>query len=235
MTLTQKIISVISLFLLLSFHAPIQNTFAESAIKCHCFKDRTYNPLNPTASDDYILATSLNSFLSGTFNIPKKQVVMLKMKGGVGQNDLLIGLEIAKVTGKDLQQLLDLKREKKNWSELISGLSADEQAKISDILNNVQSDESAKIVSGLVADEHLAGYFKVPLGKVKSLRASGLNEKEIALVLILADTGSTAPETIVLWHNRGGKSWSQIAHSMGIEPAAAGQLILNYPAGKLLQ
>jgi hypothetical protein len=87
------------LALLLFVLAPAHTSFAASTVNCHCFQDRSYDPGDKFAADDYILATSFNSLLAKSFDISKKQVVMLKMNEGVNQDDLLVGLKLTKLTG----------------------------------------------------------------------------------------------------------------------------------------
>jgi hypothetical protein len=106
----------------LLFWGPVQNSFAESTINCHCFQDRSFDPGDKFAADDYILATSFNSLLAKSFDISKKQVVTLKMDEGVSQDDLLVGLKLTKLTGGYLEQLLGLRRAGYEWSQIISGM-----------------------------------------------------------------------------------------------------------------
>jgi hypothetical protein len=54
----------------------------------------------------------------------------------------------------------------------------------------------------------------------------------MALVLILDHTGKLSPHDGAQQHAKEGKSWSEIAHQLGIEPPEAGQLIINYQATK---
>jgi len=70
------------ILILFSLGSAVQ-VFAESAIQCHCFTDRSYNSADRFASDEYILATSFNSLLAKSFAITKRQNVMIKMNGGV--------------------------------------------------------------------------------------------------------------------------------------------------------
>ena len=55
----------------------------------------------------------------------------------------------------------------------------------------------------------------------------------MTLVLILAHVSNRTPAEIVEQYNEKNSSWSAIADSLGIEPAAAGKLILQYPARQL--
>ena len=84
-----------------------------------------------------------------------------------------------------------------------------------------------------VADEMIEGFYKIPAEEVKRFRAYGLNEKEMAFVFILAHFKDQKAETFVEQYKKQGSSWSQIAFNLGIEPAAAGKLILAYPAKQI--
>jgi len=235
MILMQTRTPYIFVTILLFFFTPTSGSFAESVINCHCFQDRTYNHADPFAADDYILATSFNSFLAKSFDIPKRQIVMLKMKEGVGQNDLLIGLKTAKATKIDLRQLLRLRREKSTWSKIISELDLRGKQQNDRLLAVIKSGIPVAEAGAKVADELIADFFKIPMEMIGEFRLSGLNEKEIVLLLILAHTSDQKPETLVARHVKKGKSWSGIADSLGVQAAAAGKLILQYPAKQITE
>ncbi|OGR04622.1 MAG: hypothetical protein A2520_01240 [Deltaproteobacteria bacterium RIFOXYD12_FULL_53_23] len=54
------------------------------------------------------------------------------------------------------------------------------------------------------------------------MHASGLNEKEMALLLILEQAKKLPPREGARQHAQEGKSWSEIAHQLGLEPADCG-------------
>jgi hypothetical protein len=218
------------ILLLFAIMPASDNALAGSAISCHCFQDRTYKPAEPFAADDYILATSFNSLLSRSFDMPKRQIVMLKMKEGVGQNDLLVGLKIAKQTGVDLQQLLERRRGNKSWATILADLDQKETIHDDRILAAIGAGMSVEEAGGAIADEIIVNFYGVPAAAAQQLRAAGLDEKEMALIFVLAHARDLQPQELVTQHNREGKSWSGIAAGLGIEPAAAGKLILSYPA-----
>ncbi|MBU0729804.1 MAG: hypothetical protein KKE17_12025 [Proteobacteria bacterium] len=228
---TRITISIITVLLLFSGFGSL--ALAESATNCHCFKDRSYNPAKPFAADDYILATAFNSFVSKAFNIPKKEIVMLKMKQGVGQNDLLIGLKIAATTGVDLKELLSQRKQGKSWSAIISDPAMNESLQKNPLLQSIKSEISMDQAAAEVADQSLANFFSIPIETIRKIKTSGLNEKELALVFILAHAGEQNPETLVSQFKKDGKSWSAIAKGIGINPQAAGELILQFPDKKL--
>ena len=59
------------------------------------------------------------------------------------------------------------------------------------------------------------------------MHASGLNEKEMALLLILEQAKKLPPREGARQHAQEGKSWSEIAHQLGLEPAEAEKLIIE--------
>ena len=91
--------------------------------------DRTYNPDDRFAADDYILATTFNSLLARFFTIPKSQVVLIKMKEGVSQEELLIGLKLSQATGEDPRTMLEARQENMSWPQIIASRSQQETVK----------------------------------------------------------------------------------------------------------
>jgi hypothetical protein len=220
------------LFLSLIFFClgTVPHAFAENAVLCHCFLDRSYNPADKFASDDYILATSFNSLLAKSFAIPKRQIVMIKMNEGVAQDELLVGLKISKLTGIDIRKFLRLRYENKTWTEILSGLSQQDGIKKDLILEGVRSGMPVAEAGARVAAEMIAEFYQIPPEDIKKFRMSGLDAKEMSLLFILAHAGEKKPEVLVAQYKEQGRSWSEIAYSLGLEPDAVGQLILSYPA-----
>lgn len=204
--------------------------FAESTSVCHCFVDRSFNPADRFAADDYILATSFNSLLSKFYNIPKRQIVMIKMNEGVEQNELLIGMKMSKLTGVDIRKFLRLRHENETWPEIISSLAQQEYIKKDAIWQAIRSGMPADEAGARIADEIIIQFYKAAEEEIKKLRASGLNEKELALIFILAHVSEIQAEALLEQYKKQGKSWSEIAYHLGLEPDMAGKLILAYPA-----
>jgi hypothetical protein len=221
------------MIVILLFWGPVQNSFAESTINCHCFQDRSFDPGDKFAADDYILATSFNSLLAKSFDISKKQVVTLKMDEGVSQDDLLVGLKLTKLTGGYLEQLLGLRRAGYKWSQIISGMEQQDTINKDKLAKAIRTGIPVNEAGARVANEMIEDFYMISAEQVKRFRAYGLSEKEMALVFILAHFKDQKPETFVEQYKKQGSSWSQIAFSLGIEPAAAGKLILAYPAKQI--
>ncbi len=202
--------------------------YAQSSVACHCFRDRTYNPQQKFASDEYILATSFNSLMARGLGVAKRQIVMIKMKEGVGQEDLLISLAIAQASKSNSNQLLDLNKTM-SWQKIIADWQFPESSEKGKILVKVRSGLASKEAAVQIANQLLVDYFAITLDDVKKVRALGLNEKEMSLVFILAHFSQLKPAALIVQYKEQGKSWSEIAQSLGVDPVAAGKLIMNYP------
>ena len=96
---------------------------------CHCFKNRTYDPAQKFAADEYILATSFNSMLATFFSISKKQIIMLRMRMGIGGEDLLTSFYLGKMLGKDFQQILSQRSSEKSWNQIVTSDDLNEKQK----------------------------------------------------------------------------------------------------------
>jgi hypothetical protein len=235
MNLLKSKTALLLIILILFSLGSVAHAFAESTTQCHCFKNRSYNPADRFASDDYILATSFNSLLAKSFSIPKRQIVMIKMNEGVAQDDLLVGLKISKATGMDSRKFFRLLKENNTWAKIISGLPQQEKIKNDPLLEAIGSGMPVEEAGARVADEIIGEFYRIKLEEISKLRLSGLNEKAMNLVFILAHAGEQQPEVLVEQYGKQGKSWSEIAHNLGFEPAAAGKLIQVYPARKITE
>ena len=158
---------------------------------------------------------------------------MLKMDEGVDQDDLLVGLKLTKLTGGYLEQLLGLRRAEYTWSQIILGMEQQDPINKDKLAKAIRSGMPVSEAGAGVADEMIEEFYNTPVEQVKRFRAYGLSEKEMALVFILAHFKNQKPETFVEQYKKQGSSWSQIAFSLGIEPAAAGKLILAYPVKQI--
>jgi len=227
----------IFVFMLISFFftGSLQTAFAESAIQCHCFKNRSYNAADRFAADEYILATSFNSLLARSFSLPKRQIVMIKMNEGVAQDDLLISLKISKATGIDAQEFFRLRKEEKTWAEIISGLEQQNKIRNDPLLEALRSGMPAQQAGARVAEEIMSEFYRIAPEEIKKLGMSGLDEKEMNLIFILAYAREQRPEALVELYKEKGKSWSEIAFNLGVEPKMAGKLVQAYPAREITE
>ena len=199
----------------------------EPVTGCHCFKNRTYNPLDKFAADEYILATSFNSLLAKYFGISKRQIILMKMQGGTTQNDLIIGLSLSKSSGLPLQNLLELRESQMSWQQVITNPIFSGQP-LSSIMASLKTGTPAAQASREINNTIIALFFNTPSEFVDTFSIKGFSEKEITLIFILASISKLKPEEIAFKQNQEGKSWSEIANSLGIEPASVGKAILSF-------
>jgi hypothetical protein len=135
----------------------------------------------------------------------------------------------------DSGKFFRLLKENNTWAKIISGLSQQEKIKNDSLLEALGSGMPAEEAGARVADEIIGEFYRIKPEEINKLRLSGLNEKAINLVFILAHAGEQQPEVLVEQYGKQGKSWSEIAHNLGFEPAAAGKLIQVYPARKITE
>lgn len=214
------------LFLLLSMIG-VESANCEMVAGCHCFKQRSYDPEDRFAADDYILATSFNSLMANRFNIPKRQIIMLKMKGGIQQHDLLIALKISQDFGIDLEKIVGHHQQHHSWQTIDADFTTLAKDRDNEFLTMIRAGRPVVELGQTVADEMIADFYEMPLKTVASFRQKGLNEKEITLLFLLACKQRTQPEDILVQVKHHGQSWSETAHKFGISPAMAGQLIAD--------
>lgn len=158
---------------------------------------------------------------------------MLKMEEKVSQDDLLVGLKLTKLTGGYLEQLLGLRRAEYTWAQIILGMKQQDIIKRDKLAKGIRSGMPVTEAGTRIANEIIIDFYGVPAEEVERLRSYGLSEKELALVFILAHYMDQKPEIYVEQYKKQGSSWSQIAFNLGVEPAAAGKLVLAYPAKQI--
>ena len=152
---------------------------------------------------------------------------MLKMKGGIHQNDLLIALKISHDSGIDRQQLLSLRQKDYSWQNILSDSKELSGIRNNELLTMIKSGKPVNDLGQKVADTMIADFYDIPKKEMEKIRLLGFNEKEINLLFLLVRNKQVKPEEIVTLVKKEGLSWSEIAHNFGISPALAGKLILN--------
>ena len=201
---------------------------AEMTAGCHCFKHRTYDPEARFAADDYILATSFNSLTANYFSISKKEIVMLKMKSGVQQNDLLIALKLNHDFGADYQPLLKRCKQGGAWQQIISDAKIFPEDSKNELLLMIRAGAPVNDLEREVTNVMIADFYSVPENEVERIRSLGLNEKELALLFLLVRKTPVKAKDLLVKIKDEGRSWSEVAHYLNISPAMAGKLIANY-------
>ncbi|MBC8316880.1 MAG: hypothetical protein H8E41_03175 [Desulfobulbaceae bacterium] len=188
---------------------------------CHCFKDRSFDPARKFAADEYILATSFNSMLASFFNISKRQIIMLRMQGGVDGADLTTSLYIGKQLDMDFQKILSLRSGGQGWLQIIDEVNV---KKSDPALNAISSNPD---VPAAAAAMLVSRYFSVPSEGVGKYRERGLSDKEIVLVLGLSARSGETADVLADLYSEKGKSWGEIASSLGITAGDVGAMIAS--------
>jgi len=197
---------------------------------CHCFKDRVYNPDKKFAADKYLLTTSFNSFIAVNFKLSKSQIVMMKMKGGVDPDTLLIALYVAKEGGVDLDTVLAVREQGGSWEPVLSSSSIQASERAREVFAAIaasKGDEAA--AAEIVTDQLLRNYFDMKEDEITSLHKEGATGRESVLVNIIARHSSrdSSPIDILAMNSRQKKSWGEIAAYYGFTPKETGNLLKN--------
>ena len=192
---------------------------------CHCFRDRSYDPDNRFAADDYLLATSYNSLIARTFGISKGEIIMKKMRGGVNGNDLLIGLFLGATCGRSPELLLAIHDDGGTWQQITSSACGDKKSN-DPALSALAQGNDARTVA-LITDFMLKKRYPPPEQAIKKIRSRLADDKKVALVLALAEQTGLAPDRLLTLYLDQKKSFAQIAHSHGLTPEAVGRAVLQ--------
>ncbi len=215
--------------LLLLIFAPVSWAMnPESTSSCHCFKDRAFDPAKKFAADTYLLTTSFNSFIAVNFNLSKSQIVMMKMKGGIDPDTLLIALYVAKEGNVELDNILAILKHGGSWEQVFSSASLKGSVEAKGIFAEISATKGNDAEAAeIVTDQLLKSYFGMEEEEIISLHKEGATGRESVLVNILAQHSSrdSKPTEILTMHSRQQKSWGEIANYFGFTPKETGHLL----------
>lgn len=211
--------AAIPLLVLFSFPSP------SSAVSCHCFRDRTYDPSNPRKAEPYVLATTQNSFFAAVFGIPKKAVVQSKMSGTSG-TDLWVAYYAAGILHLRAGDLMARRLKAPSWPAVLKGKGGEAgsfDARFTAALDSGTSDEGlASLAAGEVLTSSLGAEWK----ELEAMMTGGASTAEIVAASIFSRWSGGSPSSLFR-DVRGGKTtWGGILHRLGIEPADVEDRIL---------
>jgi hypothetical protein len=209
------------LVMLLFFLILPASVLAAPTIACHCFKDRSFDPANPGKSDEYLLATTQNSFFAAVFNIDKKYVVKTKMSGGSG-TDLWIAHFLAQKTGINAQKLISDRRTAESWKSVVSQNKIEFSTLGEKFKTALTAGAADERLAAVIADQMLVDRFNTKPAEIKKLRDSGATTKEVILSAFLSlKSGRNAFE----YYDsvaKGRRTWDTHLNSVGITAKLVG-------------
>jgi len=220
---------LLGILLLLLFFVPVSWAMnLESTSSCHCFKDRAFDPARKFAADKYLLTTSFNSFIAVNFQLSKSQIVMMKMKGGIDPDTLLIGLYVAREGAVELDNVLAILENGGSWQQVLSSSSLKGDAEAKEVFTQITATRGNNAEAAeIVTDQLLKNYFAIGMEDIVSLHREGATGRESVLVNILAQHSSrdSKPADILTMYTRQQKSWGEIANYYGFTPKETGNLL----------
>ena len=203
-----------ALVLLLGAPPPVLGA-VEPATACHCFTNRTFDPVKPAAADPYILATARSSLLSAAFSVPKAGLVQDVMSGAQ-PDDLWVAHWAGARTGRDSADLLAEKGRRGSWKAALDGAAA---ARLPGPFRvALDRGGSPAELAGIGVDDVLAARFAVPVADLAALRKERATSPEVILSTLLSPR-LRVRSTEVLARFRAGKvSWGMLLEQAGLKP-----------------
>ncbi len=202
------------------FSVPVQ-----AGVSCHCFKQRTFEPVRPDSADPHILATARNGLVAAASGTQKSSVVRARMTGAT-ESDLWFSLFLAARTGTSAKTLKGARAGSISWAEALDSLQLSTE-NLGPAFEAARRTGDDKGMSLALADLALAQGFKVDIESLKKLRAAGAGNAEIALSLLLAERTGRQPEAVLEDVALKGKTWGSLLFSEGIAPESVSDLIAD--------
>jgi len=187
------------------------------AITCHCFTDRSYDPVQPSMADPYFLATTQNSFFAIVFNTDKKTIVMKKQQG-TSPDDLWIAYWVAPKSATAPDKLLQARLKSDTWKDVIVPLRLSSKllgTRFAKALNaNVPTGRlSEAVVDELFLNDQLLGE-----GDLNALRKAGATNQELIIATVIASKTRQPAKQLYLEVRTGTKTWGSLLSGAKIDP-----------------
>lgn len=194
------------------------SAFAIPAITCHCFKDRTYDPVRPALADPYFLATTQNSFFAVAFAIDKKTVVMKKQQG-TSAEDLWIAYWLAAKSGSDPQSFLQARQTRGSWRLAAAQLGIPAGSMGRRFAEALQTNATDAYLADTVVDELLLRFRFYGNADLTALRKAGAGNRELILAALISFKTRQPALKLYLDVKNGSKSWGALLDNAKIAPA----------------
>jgi hypothetical protein len=187
------------------------------AITCHCFTERAYDPGRPTGADPYFLATTQNSFMAAAFAVEKKTIV-IKKQAGAAADDLWIAYWLAARTGRDVEKLLQERKDKASWRQVATPLAIIDNAPGARVAAALKQNAPDEQLAMAVVDELLLRFRFHNEAELMQLQQAGASQQEKILAGLIA-AKILQPATRIYTQVKAGKtSWGELLQRAQISP-----------------
>ena len=190
---------------------------AISAISCHCFTDRSYDPGHPAAADKYFLATTQNSFFALMFNVDKKIIVMKKQQG-ISSDDLWIAYWIAAKNGISPDSILKAKQSKEAWKDVFVSLHLNSKPFGERFSKALEAKALPEQLAEIAVDELFLRNHILSSADLAALRQTGATNQGVILAMVISSKTHKPVKQIYLEVKNGIKSWGTLLHDAKIDP-----------------
>jgi len=202
---------------------------SEDAAGCHCFRNRSYDPGDKFAVDDYLRATAVNSLVSRYFGVSKRDIVMMRMNG-VPLEELLTAFYIGKAGRMDHREILKLRSASLPWAEVVIRAGLDPES-VEPGFGRILDRGDRHVVEHL-EDATLAYFFSTEPAEIIELRMLGLdNVRDRVLALGLARKLGLSSRNLARALKEENRSWGEIAAGAGLVPEHMGSYIESLGQG----
>ena len=196
---------IIPLFILLIF------TFtgfaqAKSAISCHCFQEREYDPRRAEAADPYFLATTQNSLLAKLYGLSKKDVVRAKMSGADGDS-LWVGHYLAQKSGRSISEVDASFAKNGNWRGVVQQLQISPEQLTPRFMTAL---DDQKQLATVVVDTQLLENLKLTPLQLQRLREQGADNHRAIMAVFLGQSSQQEPVELFTRVADGQTSWGRL-------------------------
>jgi hypothetical protein len=212
-------VSLVLLYLFVSLFSALE----AGAISCHCFRERTFNPVQPASADPYILATTRNSLLAAASGIDKAAVVRQRMTGA-SETDLWLSLYLSTLVDRTPDLLLEARDSSSSWSAAFDAVDL-QTGKLGTAFQGAREAGKADGMARALADTVLGKAFKAGETTLERLRDNDASIAESTLSLYLSGRLKRTPESLLKDVKTGSKTWGGLLNSLDIRFDEIGDLI----------
>lgn len=201
----------LNILLLLPLSSP-----AATAITCHCFTDRSYDPARPSLADPYLLATAQNSFFAVLFNVDKKTIVMKKQAGG-SADDLWVAYWVASKSGRTGETILAMKEKKQSWKEVVVTMGIPPRTLGEPFAAEVAGGALDARLSQLIVDAVLLRHRLLGEQELVAMRKEWASNQEVIMTALIAIKTKRSAVRVYRDVKSGTKSWGRLLSEAKIQ------------------